>query len=512
MSSQKVLLVYPNYTVPQSDLIIPMNLMYLGSYLVSRGHEVKILAAGNLESREELYRQIRNEIGDAVAVGLSVMTAQVPSALAISEMVRDANPRLSIIWGGVHPTLYPEQVVRSRFVDFAVRGEGEVTAVELLSQIANGNLEPSSVRGIAYKSGNFLDKVVVTPVREFLNMDELPPIDWGLLEGITPIKDIREIGKLTRRGLFLQTTRGCPWHCTFCINSILKQKYRYRNLDLVIEDIRRLLELGVDRITFMDEDFFANRKRARAFVAKIREEGLNFRWYASARADYFGKGYLSAEFLSELKQNGLRSIGIGFESGSERILKKLRKEITCQDILKTAELLDEAGIEGEFSCMIGLPDEYEEDMRATLKLIQQIMEQDSHSRFIILGPQIYRPYPGSSLYFECLNYGMKVPSNLEEWVDSPYLAPESKPAEASAYPWIQVSADRLNKFAFYGWLWGARSRFWFLTKAVRRILRCRCQRYYFGMPFEMKIYYGLIRLRLWPKIVKFVRSTKTSYL
>lgn len=255
----------------------------------------------------------------------------------------------------------------------------------------------------------------------------------------------------------------------------------------------------------MDEDFFANRKRARAFAEMVKEKGLNFKWYANARADYFGRGYLSREFLSELKQIGLNSIGLGFESGSERILQKLRKEITCQDIIKTAELLDEVGLGGEFSCMMGLPDEYEDDMKATLKLIQQIIERDSRSHFIILGPQVFRPYPGSMLYQECLGYGMKEPSSLEEWADSPYLAPESNVIEAEFYPWIRVSARRLNVFTFYGWLWGAKSRFKLVNKLVRRILKWRSRSYSFTMPFEMNVYYGLKKFRLWSKANIFLR-------
>jgi anaerobic magnesium-protoporphyrin IX monomethyl ester cyclase len=505
MKSRKVLLIYPRFTVPQVNLVIPMNLMYLGSYLLRHDYAVRILNGCNIESSDELYRQIKSEINDTMAIGLSVMTQQVPSALGISKMVRDISPGLPIIWGGVHPTLYPRQVASSGLVDFAVHGEGEITAVELLKHLTVGNREPSGIRGIAYKSGDSPNNVVITPARELLNMDELPQLEWGLLEYITPIKDIIKISELTGRGLLIQTTRGCPWHCTFCINSILKNKYRYRSLNLVMEDIRQVIELGVNRITFMDEDFFANRKRARTFADMVREKGLNFKWYANARADYFGRDYLSREFLAELKQIGLSTIGLGFESGSERILKKLRKEITCQDTIKTAERLDEAGIGGEFSCMMGLPDEYEDDMKATLKLIQQIIERDSQSRFIILGPQVFRPYPGSALYLECLKYGMNEPTSLEEWAVSPYLAPESNLIEVKFYPWIRVSDRRLNVLTFYGWLWGAKSRFKLLNNLVRQILKWRSRSYSFRMPFEMNIYYGLKKFRLWLKVTTFLR-------
>ncbi len=494
----KLLLIFPKVVPKVWRLNIPLSLLHLGSYLVPRGYSVRILDGNNI-NKNQLYTRIKAEIDGTLAVGISAMSAQMGQAVEVARMVRQLNPSLPIIWGGVHPTLYPEQVAGSEFADFVVCGEGEVTALELLKEIESGNLEPEGVKGIAYKTGNFPQKVALTPPREFLNMDESPPVDWGLLEGITPepVKGLKKIAQLAGGGLTLFTTRGCPWRCTFCINSVLKQTYRYRNLDLVMEDIRQVVDQGVNFINFLDEDFFVNKKRVREFAAKVKSEGLKFRWGATGRTNYFREEYLNLEFLTQLKDIGLEALSMGAESGSERMLKKLRKQITCQDTLRAAEVLNSAGgIEGWFSFMMGLPGETEEDLWDTIKLIEQIMERDSSYLFFCAGPKVYRPYPGSVLFKECLDYGMKIPS-VEEWGGSPYIGGDDfLLKDARDYPWIQMPIERMLTLGFYGGLCGVRFRFRLLTRLIRRIALWRCRKSFFKFPIELKLYRAIVRSRI----------------
>jgi len=300
------------------------------------------------------------------------------------------------------------------------------------------------------------------------------------------------MSRLAEFGLPLLISKGCPHRCTFCINSILKTRYRHRRTDLVLNDIKRLIALGAERIWFVDEDFFANPKKIRELIDGIEEGRLNFRWYANVRADYFRPDYLgSAEFLLRVKRSGCEILGLGAESGSPGVLDILEKDITVEDTLNAARCLSRAGIRASFSFMIGLPGEGESDYKQTLQLIDEIIKIDYS--FFILGPQIYRPYPGSQLYLECMRRGLKEPASIDEWASSPYIREEYPPKnyyDRSLYPWVEYPGD-LSTLVFYALLSGVRPRWKPVTKLLRFIGSIRCRRYYFKYPVAKRIY-GLL--------------------
>lgn len=488
--NKRILLINPGFQGKSKGLNIPLGLMCVGSCLFHQGYNVNILDANNAKQAKGFFNKIRQELSNAVRVGLSVMSAQIPHALEISKHIRQCDPSIPIIWGGVHPTLYPVQTAKSEYVDFVVKGEGEITSFELLAAIEGGK-NFREVKGIAFQDREH-QEVIVTDDRELMDMNRLPPIEWQLLEDIRHIGSLREVDKLTLLGIPLQTSRGCPHRCAFCIDPILKQKYRLRETDLVLRDIERLIDLGVERIYFIDENFFVNKKRVMEIADGIEKRALNFQWSGSVRADYFRTNHLNLDLLVKLRRSGCKRVGIGAESGSQKILDKLKKDITAENILNAAELLSEAGISANFSFMIGLPRETADDVKKTLQLIGEITSIDT--AFKILGPQIYRPYPGSELYFQCLRLGMKEPNTLTEWADSPYIERDISPKHAYMYPWIEYPIEDLHNLIFYASLLGINVRYSPITKLVRRIASARCKAFYFKYPVEREIFNGLDRI------------------
>jgi radical SAM superfamily enzyme YgiQ (UPF0313 family) len=487
---KRVLLINPKLTEETTTLNVPVSLLYLGSWLNHKGYEVRILDGLNVKQTPLLFQNIASELPGALCVGLSVMSAQVPNALEISRFIRRCNPHIPIIWGGVHPTLYPEQTARSESIDFVVRGEGEITLCELLEAIEKNNFQPNSIRGLAFKTGN--NDVILTPGRGFLDMNELLATDWNLVKALKPGSSLQEISQATAYGLPILASKGCPNRCTFCINSVTKSRYRYRRTGLLLREIEILRAQGVDRVWFPDENFLANRRGVREFLDGVEERKLNFRWSTSARADHFRYNYLSSDDLSRLKKCGCETLRIGAESGSQRILDMLQKDITVEDTLNAARRLRKAGIKGGFSFMIGLPNEKEDDYKQTLQLIEEIMKIDDS--FEIMGPQIYRPYPGSQLYLECLRQGLREPGSVDEWANSPYIHLEYSRRsyyQKSLYPWIEYPGD-LTSLVFYAGLVGIHLRWKPITKLVRLIGLTRCRKFYFRYPVAKKIF-GLIR-------------------
>jgi len=173
---QKVLLIYPRFPERLPILSLPMGPLYVGSYLVSQGYEVVILDINNFGSDRDSLNVLKEELSSALVVGLSTMTSQIPNALKISEHVKQLAPSVPIIWGGVHPSLFPGQTAKCRYIDFAVKGEGEITMLELLKAL-DGQIELEDVKGIAFKSNN--DKgVTVTDNRELVDINKLPPVSY----------------------------------------------------------------------------------------------------------------------------------------------------------------------------------------------------------------------------------------------------------------------------------------------------------------------------------------------
>jgi len=487
----EILLINPEITGRKErlhGLNVPAGLMYVGSYLFHNGYSVNILDVNNMESLDDFYGKIKHELSRTMCVGLSVMTAQLPSALKISDYIRQFNPSIPIIWGGMHPTLFTEQTVKHDSIDFAVKGEGEVTTLELVRAIEE-HKDPVDVKGIAFKPNAIKNKITVNPDREYIDMNNLPPVEWDLLTDIRN-RGVDEMAKLTMSGIPIQTSRGCPHRCTFCINTVLKNKFRCRRSDLVVEDIKRLVNLGVDSIYFIDENFFTNKKRVFEIVDGIEKNHLNIKFFANIRADYLREGYIDFDLLKKLKKGGCERVSIGAESGSQKILDTLKKDITVDDILNSAKKLSKAGIKCNYSFMIGLPDEHIDDIKKTLRLIEKITKLNSS--FWILGPQIYRPYPGSQLYFECLKLGMKEPTTLSEWANSQYIQREITPEHQHDYPWIEFQIEDLNNIIFCAQCFGLPWRFAFINNVVRRIASIRCENFYFKFFIERKIY-GVLR-------------------
>ena len=358
-------------------------------------------------------------------------------------------------------------------------GEGEVAVAELFAAI-EADTDPETVRGIAFQSG---PEVITTGAGEPVDIRQSPHPEWNLVEDIRAIGDMEEVARRSGVGLPIITSKGCPHRCAFCINSVLGVKYRYRQTEAVVRDIERILDLGVTRISFFDEDLFANRRMLTEIVGEIERRKLDFRWFASARADYFREKHISPELLARIADSGCQQLGLGVESGSQRVLDHLKKDITVEDAVTAASRLNQAGIDATFSFMVGLPGEGEDDIRRTLRLTTTIAGMNDSFR--ILGPFIYRPYPGSELYGECLEQGMKEPASLEEWAGSPYIGNEISPSDYHMFPWVQYPMKGLTRLIFYSWISGLRLRYSILTRIARAVGAWRCNRLQFGWPVEL---------------------------
>ena len=394
----KILLINPPFNIPKEnyDSSVSVGLLSIASYLHSRGVTVEILDGAR---QKFFWDLLAGKIADYDYVGLSVMTTQIPGALAICCFIREKNSHCQIIWGGSHPTFFVRETASHPLIDIVNYGEGELTTEEIVS---GKNL--AEIKGIAYKKDG---EIVVNPPRELHNPAETPLFNWDLVP-----TEIRENLDLIPS----LTSRGCPHQCTFCINAILKNRWRFRMVEQVLEDLRIIKEKDCFRgkkLRFWDENFFVNIARAKEIVDGIVQRNLIIPWETTVRADYIRSGMIDDELMSKLHQSGCYLLSFGAESGSSRILKKIKKDVTPEQIINSAKMCLQHDIIPQYSFMIGLPGEEKSDMMMTLDLIDKLAKLSEKVQ--ILGPQAFRPYPGSTLYEECLAAGWQAPRTLDEW-------------------------------------------------------------------------------------------------
>ncbi|MFA5089676.1 MAG: radical SAM protein [Candidatus Omnitrophota bacterium] len=333
-----VILIYPSpykrgiYTKIKTIDNIPISIWYLGSYLKSKGMGVILI---DFEGDPDALERLGSIGKDSLLIGITMMTAQINHGLGIARFIKEKIGDIPIVVGGVHPTLYPTETVRSQYIDFTVQGEGEIALFELISGIKRDERDYSKIGGLSYKVKEkiFFNKEKSKLVDHF----NYPDLDYGLL------------GQ-KRTSLVLVTSRGCPYDCAFCCNKAIMERRTFQtwSLQKIMHEVKRALDLGVTDIFFWDDNFFQKKQRLIGFLEEIKKLDKKFTWFGNTRADYFNERYISIELLSELNKYGLTRVSIGAESGSQRMLDYMQKGTKVEHIFKAAEYCVKANIAPSF--------------------------------------------------------------------------------------------------------------------------------------------------------------------
>jgi len=397
LNRQEVLLVYPG-KYRAADPQVPLALLYLAASLQQEGFKVRLL-----DMRLTDYRQY--EVGHPLFVGMSCMSGmQIKYALEFAGFVRQRNPKVLLVWGGVHPTLLPSQTIHSDLVDIVVRGEGELIIKDLATTLAQN--EPlNSVKGLTHKDNGLVKN---NPDGQNIDLDQIP-IDLPY--------DLLEMGRYPafRSGRFhIQTSRGCPHRCGFCYNTLFnKSRWRGKSAQRVIEEIQYIKAKypNVKIIDPIDDNFFVDEYRVEQICKALIANKVEIKWRANCRFDYLAN--YDQEFLELLAESGCVELDFGGESGSERIQQLIHKDVTTEEILKSADNLRRyaPSIEPYVSWMIGLPEESDADLEMTFNLMDKMKEVNPKTQHY--GIFVYTPFP--SPIMNNLPVDFNAPKTLEEW-------------------------------------------------------------------------------------------------
>ncbi len=391
----------------------PFGILYLADALEKAGFSVRLIhELGTEADIQTLVELVFRE--KPIFIGFSTLTgsALLPTAQA-SKAVKETQP-IPVVWGGLHPTMLPQQTLMNDFVDIVAIGEGDRTVVELASVLHEHGLDTgklTEVAGIGFKSNG---RVILTEPRPFIkDLDDLHPA-WHHVDVERYFRSDKhfytDVGSQFwgEKIAAVFTSRGCPWRCGFCYNQFVnKRTFRAQSVQRVIKDVQGYKDrYGITAIIFEDDGFFTDKERA---LEIVRDIGVP--WTSSIRANYLAKW--GDDFVRELAQHNCAELRIGAESGSQRVLDMMYKGITVDQIRTAAELCLRHGVKASFGFMVGVPGESWSDVLKTLDLMDELEAMGND--IAAIGPCIFTPYPGTPLFDLAIEHGFEPPTSLEEW-------------------------------------------------------------------------------------------------
>lgn len=367
----KILLLNPKNKVWSGGTsTLPVGLAYIAASLEQDKHEVKCIDL-DVEPADGLEA----EIAASELVGITAVTATIKSAWELGRLAKRHGK--TVVIGGPHATVLPEESLLAGFADIVVRGEGEETIKEIAAK-----KELAAIAGISYINGG---KVVNNPQRaQIADLDTLPFPARHLFK----LKLYKSEFHSKNIIATVHTSRGCPHKCNFCCRDVFGNTYRMRSVENVVKEWDMLVSQGVEELNINDDNFTAVPSRGIEICDRLIKNKLNVPWTASGglRVDKVTK-----ELLVKMKESGCYRVSLGAESGSQAIIDKIGKRITLQQIRDAVRLCKEAGLESTVFFMIGNLGETEKDIRATIEFAKEL--EPSFAQFTIAVP-----YPGTALY------------------------------------------------------------------------------------------------------------------
>ncbi|MEN9787277.1 MAG: hypothetical protein RLZZ299_2541 [Pseudomonadota bacterium] len=398
----KVALVFPRFRYPSGDY--PLGIATLAAYLRTHLPVDVVVCDTTFDPRMERVTEFLDaEAPDYVGIGMS--TLMLGEGL---EVARIAHARgVPVFVGGPHPTTDPEALLAEESIDAVVIGEGEETTRALLEDWMAQRVAP--VEGCWRKApdGTVLRGGKRAGIRD---LDALPQPAWDLLDMDAYLAAWGQLDSWRPglRGVNVMASRGCPYACSFCqpvLDAMFGKKLRARSPENVVAEIVALhARYGIEGFWFTDDTFTTNRTWVTRFCALLRATGLELHWGCTTRANL-----IAPELMRTMAEAGLRKVGIGMESATERIREGLyQKGVTQEAITHTVEVARDHGVHTLLFLMLGAPGETRREMLATIEMATALPASEaSFSLFV--------PIPGTALWTRMREEGWDMSTDYTDY-------------------------------------------------------------------------------------------------
>lgn len=482
---RELIMVYPQVGVYGTIIVdLPLALIHASRLAHSKGYKINIVDCRiDKDWKNNLVLALKR---NPYAVMVSAMTGKpIHYALEVSKIVRE-NSEVPIIWGGIHPTLLPMQTLEHPLIDAVVQGDGEVTLYETLKALEEGR-SFHGIHGLHFKENG---KLIENPKRSPTDLnslpDEIPPYD------LVDFKKYKRAG-FTETSFSILTSSGCPHRCTFCHVPATDSKWIPEGVDRTMRHIKYIMDkYNPDYLYINDNDFFVNLKRAEALFTEMKKEKIDVVvGFRGTRIDELVRA--DHKLFSLMEDIGVRELHIGVESGSQRILDYIKKDIKVDDVISVnKKLLKHPKIRPSYNFFTGVPGETEHDLDLTTRLALKLLRENPYAQ--ISSMTEFAPYPGTELYDIAIEYGYQPPKRLEEWAD---LDPGTA---AKKCPWINEERKKLMDVLYFTALFVDRKIEWHflsnkphfflfrnMSKAYRPFARFRMKNHIAVMPVEVHL-------------------------
>lgn len=409
-----ILLVNPRVTKPHNRRF-PLSLMNLAAVLPpDRTWQIFDGNRPDADLDAQIAATVERQKASTDPVQLFAITVmpgpQLVPAVQLTRRLKELYPAIPIVWGGYFPSLYAEPVLRSEYVDWVVRGQGEQPFLDLL-QVLDGQLDPHKVTGLSFRNEfgerNNQEQTWVKP-------DRYPRLPFERID-VADYLHPTHLGKQT--GVY-QSSVGCPYRCNFCgVIGAFGSREMFVSPLRVYEDLSRLVSrFGMDSLHFYDNNFFLKEDRAVEIAERLAPLGLS--WWCESRADVLLS--YSDKTLDQIRRGGLKMVFIGAESGSDDALRRMSKDITVAQVEEVAAKSREHQIVPEFSFCLGDPEDPTEDVGRTMELIQRLKKLNPLCEIIFY---YYTPTPQRrESYYDDVIQSNPTPETLEEWMEPQWIA------------------------------------------------------------------------------------------
>lgn len=408
----------------------PLGILYCASTLQAHSrHEVRVIDC--LAERLTVESAVRRAVEFRPdVVGISAWTDFWYPAYRLGERIKQALSSTHLTYGGPHLGIYPQETLDVPFVDSVIVGDGEFPLLYLCNMVANHQFD-DRVPGLHFKSAG----VKSCEGKFFIqkDLDSIPIPDRRLL----PIQNYGSV--LSKSGLVttMITSRGCPYKCTFC--KLNFQKTLSRSAEQVVEEFRRIRDLGIREIEVYDDTFTWSKRRLVAICEGLIREKIDVEWAVRDRVSN-----ADPELLQLMRRAGCRRIHFGVESGVDRVIERMRKNITTDQARNAVRAAKAAGMTVLTYFMFGNLDETEADMRATIDFALEL--DADYSEF-----SITIPYAGTEMYEEALSAGIIRDDYWLDFARQPtpdFLPPQLIETGADVPTLIALRDEAVRRFYF----------------------------------------------------------------
>jgi anaerobic magnesium-protoporphyrin IX monomethyl ester cyclase len=413
LTRNKVVLFYPPYDGP--PLGAPLCLLALAASLREANFDVVMIDAA---IEPDYLTRIQCESVDALFVGISVLTGpMIRGAIEVATAVKTYSPWLPVIFGGWHPSLLPDETLSEAFVDMVVRGQGEITIVEVAQALAQ-KLHLNNIAGLSWKNNGQRTHNIDRKVEPLDNLP-VPAFDLTDFDAYEKLCGVRKLA--------YATSVGCPYACNYCTDQVFyRRRFNALSADRVVAEMIDLVtRYRTEEVALLDSNFPVQLPRALEIARGILASGVKFKWTFQASTDFLCR--MSEDDVRLLGASGVSHMGFGTESTSESVLKLMNKRHQRVDeMYETARKAELGGIRVTFNLIFGYPGETEADRIVTFQTMSDI---GHHFPNVSFSPNIFTPYPGIPIWPQLREMGVPEPKSLREWMDMPL--------GANMLPWLK---------------------------------------------------------------------------